>query len=455
MRTKTTRREALKSVGAGAAALTGIGTVSGLGGRGTERVIVHPSRDRSSALSAFGYLGGETIHLYDNFDLFSGKIPPSAKDNLMKSPAVKSVHDDVILSYDHHKEGHDRGGGKPTETPTATPTTTPTATPTETPTATPSTPAATATPTPTPLPESACGEGQIEDDPAYLEAGGHNVTEATGAGVDVAILDRGLEVPHCDLDVDGGYNATDDGGTWEATDSGGDYHGNRVAGIVAMLDNQSDGIGIAPDVNLWSVRVQERDSFGAYASDIMEGVDWCVTNEIELINVSYSFDGYENVMESAFQAAYDAGHLTASSAGNGGNDQDGDCLDDDNIWSPGSLTSVIAMTGWDQYNQEIWSGSSVGPEAEMMAPSVDVLTTSYNNTTTYATGTSYASPYGVGVAALCWEVYGSPGPDVSVRDEVRDIIQSTTRTPLETCESGHGLIAADLAVDEAVSRTSA
>src|SRR6266516_1874348 len=94
----------------------------------------------------------------------------------------------------------------------------------------------------------------------------------TGAGVNVAVLDTGIDLTHPDLaaNIAGGVNCAD-GGKRNYDDGNG--HGTHVAGIVAALDNDIGVVGVAPQAKLWSVRVLNKDGMGFW-SWIVCGIDF-------------------------------------------------------------------------------------------------------------------------------------------------------------------------------------
>src|SRR5262245_48118451 len=81
----------------------------------------------------------------------------------------------------------------------------------------------------------------------------------TGAGIDVAVMDSGIDSAHQDLAVDVGHSVVCLGGTpcVPASNPVQDVvgHGTSVAGAIAALDNSVDLVGVAPGANLISVQV--------------------------------------------------------------------------------------------------------------------------------------------------------------------------------------------------------
>lgn len=80
--------------------------------------------------------------------------------------------------------------------------------------------------------------------------------DGTDEGVDVAVIDTGIDWDHPDLDVARSINCAA-GNPFRAYRSGnGDddhYHGTHVA--IAALDNGEGVVGVAPGARLWAVKV--------------------------------------------------------------------------------------------------------------------------------------------------------------------------------------------------------
>lgn len=94
----------------------------------------------------------------------------------------------------------------------------------------------------------------------------------TGSGVRVAVLDTGIHASHPDLNVVGGYSVfTDSANSNPFVDGNG--HGTHVAGTVAALNNTIGVLGVAPNVQLYAVKVLNNSGSGSYAG-IAQGIEW-------------------------------------------------------------------------------------------------------------------------------------------------------------------------------------
>ncbi len=204
--------------------------------------------------------------------------------------------------------------------------------------------------------------------------------------VRVAIVDTGISATHPDLaaNIKGGYNAINTTKSWN-DDNG---HGSHVAGIVAALNNSIGVIGVGPAVDLLAVKVLSRSGSG-FTSDVIEGIQWAMNNNAQVINLSLGSSSGSQAMHDAIIAAYNAGVVIVAAAGNSGAA----------VGFPAAYPETIAVSATDS-NNLLASFSSRGPEIDLAAPGVSILST-YKGTG-YATlsGTSMAAPHVTGAVAL-------------------------------------------------------
>ncbi len=215
---------------------------------------------------------------------------------------------------------------------------------------------------------------------------------STGKNVKIAVLDTGISSNHPDLTVSGGINlvGTSKNNKW-SDDNG---HGTHVAGIIAARNNTIGVVGVAPDAQLYAVKVL--DAYGnGYISDVIEGIDWAVQNNMNVVSMSLGTTAYSQALNDTTANAYKAGILLVAAAGNNG---DGNLSTDDVLY-PAKFDSVIAVSAVDYNNiAPVWSAD--GAEVELAAPGVDIYSTWINGGYANASGTSMAAPFVSGVAAL-------------------------------------------------------
>lgn len=101
-----------------------------------------------------------------------------------------------------------------------------------------------------------------------------------GAGVKVALIDSGV-AEHADLVLSGGLNTLDgeDPQDFRRDEKG---HGTHCAGVVAGRGEQTGVMGMAPDVDLYSVKVFP----GGRLSDLLEGLQWAIDQGMDVVSMS-------------------------------------------------------------------------------------------------------------------------------------------------------------------------
>ena len=209
---------------------------------------------------------------------------------------------------------------------------------------------------------------------------------STGDPVKVGVIDTGIDLKHPDLqaNIKGGYNAINP--LKSPNDDNG--HGTHVAGIIAALNNSIGVVGVGPNIDLYAIKVLNASGSG-YLSDVIEGLDWAVTNGMQVVNMSLGTSQDVQSFHDAILNAYDAGITIVAAAGNSGGA----------VVFPAAYPEVIAVSATDQNNQ-IASFSSRGPEVDLAAPGVNIYSTYKGQSYTTLSGTSMAAPHVSGAAAL-------------------------------------------------------
>ncbi|APX97669.1 S8 family peptidase [Natronorubrum daqingense] len=413
------RRRMLQGVGAGAAVGV-LGTPGSAtepdtdtdtddnGGSDTERLFVHPE---TGLLEGIGDLrnvieavGGTTLFEYDNFEFVVAEVPAESRSNLLEDRLVSDVEEDDETGIPDEWSPSipdllDPGGG------------------------------------------SDCSMHPSQQPSWGVERIGADDVEPDGSGVDIGILDTGIQTDHCSVSVAGGENVTTSGTSSDYEDRHG--HGTHVAGVAGASDNDVGVVGVAPETDLYAVKVLNDDGEGRY-SELVAGIDWCLSNDVELITMSLGGDSSSSTVDRAIEEAHAAGHLLVSAAGNEGNNGDGSC-DEATLTYPATHDDVVAVTAMNE-DDTLASYSSVGSAVDLLAPGTDVTSTTVDNEYAEASGTSVAAPFVAGVAALCWETREEDGPGPN--DSIREILGETAEPVLESCEEGDGLVDAPAAVGD-------
>ena len=306
----------------------------------------------------------------------------------------------------------------------------------------------------------------------------NNPSGLSGEGVNVCIVDTGLQLNHPDLEgfdvagwmdvVQGKSNPYDDNG-----------HGTNMAGIL-IADGWLDGI--AKNVNLYVTKALLENGSG-YEEDVVAGIDWCINQNVNIISLSLGggqdlfplLGSSGRTIEDSVNDATARGIFVVAAAGNdGGNDDDGD------VASPGSERRVICVGGVTQSGDH-WSKSSTGSNGpsflppklprgdpdkkpELVAPAKEVPVLNTEGTWSSASGTSAATVYVTGALALLLEAHpelasnGTDG-DVSTIDQVKDWLMQTVQPKDAQTDHddnyGYGLLDIEALLEKAEQESSA
>ena len=271
-------------------------------------------------------------------------------------------------------------------------------------------------------------------------------TGATGANrVVVAVIDTGVDYTHPDLaaniwtntaeiagngvddDHDGfvddvhGYNFVSNNGN-PMDDNG---HGTHVSGTIAAVGNNSLGVaGVNWSASIMALKFMDSTGSG-YLSDAIRAINYATMERtqygvnVRVINASWGGGGFSSAMQTAIQAANDAGIMFVAAAGNSGTNNDVTAQYPANYTPP----NVISVAASDQ-NDQLASFSCYGASTvDLAAPGVSIYSTLPNNRYGYYSGTSMATPMVSGVAALAWAY----NPNASVADIRNAILQGVDK----------------------------
>lgn len=258
------------------------------------------------------------------------------------------------------------------------------------------------------------------DDPAYPSQYGIVQTFCNAAweredgapNVVVAVLDTGIDRNHAELQgrVLGGYDFVN-GDADPADDNG---HGTLCAGIIAAEANNGIGIaGVAYSSTLLPVKVLNNKASGDYGK-IAQGIRWATDQGVHVISMSLAGSNSSNTLRSALDYANSRGVVVVAAAGNNGNKR---------RMYPAGYTSVVSVAAVDRRRRRP-SYSNYGSWIDVAAPGDAIYSTYPGGTYRTANGTSMASAFVAGEAALLKGYYGT---NTSARDITRRIEGSSVR----------------------------
>ncbi|HEX6344921.1 S8 family serine peptidase [Umezawaea sp.] len=253
-----------------------------------------------------------------------------------------------------------------------------------------------------------------------------------GAGIRVAVIDNGFNAEHEDLKAGvhaaSGFFSRTGAFVRGVTGMPKNDHGTFCAGIVgARQNNELGGSGAAPEADLLLIACLG-DQVGTqttlaravgYAADpsteggaAEEGADVLVS--------SLGPNGADWDLTATLSLALEF----AASRGRGGrglaifwaasNGRDVDVLKDE-VVSHADVIAVVRST-----RRDLEDNAARGPEVELIAPGVDVVSTTGGGGYGTSTGTSFAAPCAAGCAALALAV----NPELT-RDELRKVMRDS------------------------------
>jgi subtilisin family serine protease len=283
--------------------------------------------------------------------------------------------------------------------------------------------------------ENAWGVEHIGTRPVHL--GGN-----TGQGIKLAVIDTGLDYIHDDPDnvpyvVDpeftsnyaGGYDFVNNDN--DPMDDNG--HGTHVSGIVAAQKNNYLVVGVAPGVQLYALKVLGATGEGDY-SGLIAALDWAVTNDIDVVNMSLGGHEVSAALQTAVANASAAGLTLVAASGNVNPNNFNELLYGCPVAYPAAYEQVIAVS-FTNTSDKLTGFSCTGPQVDMAAPGDQIFSTVPVGTCMFCkpqgyaanSGTSMAAPHVAGVAALILAAGIANGGDpATLHDDVKAHICATT-----------------------------
>lgn len=275
----------------------------------------------------------------------------------------------------------------------------------------------------------------------------------TGAGVKVGIIDSGIDRNHPDLLVVDGASFVPGISDWDDVEDG---HGTACAGIVGAKRNNLGIAGVAPDCELYALKVSQG---GRGNTDwILAAMVWAAEKKLDVVSISlWDDDGASSPdelpwfdMARGAELLLNNGCLVVGIAGNSGSFF--------NPWvtNPARAEGFMAVASINQ--DKSWSSfSSFGPAnlsekqgVEIAAPGANIRSTWKGSIyADFLFGTSFACPHITGAAALLKQLHQTWSPE-EIRARLKQTADDVT-VPGRDEKTGWGLLNCFRAVNDPIS----
>lgn len=215
-------------------------------------------------------------------------------------------------------------------------------------------------------------------------------SKTKGEGVKIGVLDTGLP-NHVDLSnkIIQYKNFTSSKVSIDI-----EGHATSVCGIISAERSNGIGVtGIAPLASLYVGKVLTDEGIG---NDkwLSEGILWCIEQGCHIINMSVGAPASAakkfKRTRKAIKLANEKGIILFAAAGNDGSHK---------IDIPARWNQVFCIVAIDREKERAYFSNS-GPEVDFAALGIDVVSTYLDQQYASVSGTSFACPVAVGIAAL-------------------------------------------------------
>jgi cerevisin len=243
-----------------------------------------------------------------------------------------------------------------------------------------------------------------------------------GEGVDIYIIDTGINVDHDEFKNKDGTSRARWGKTIPANDVNADGHGHgtHVAGTTA-----GKTYGIAKKANVIAVKVLRSNGSGTL-SDVVKGMEYALQqhkkkkNAKSVANMSLG-GGKSRALDLAANRIVQGGIVLAVAAGNDASDA---C-----DYSPAGATGPVTAGATNMMDQLAWF-SNIGPCVDIFAPGQDITSSWIGSEDAVQTisGTSMASPHVAGALAV---LMGGDKEYTSTQELKDELLSMATKSALK------------------------
>lgn len=251
---------------------------------------------------------------------------------------------------------------------------------------------------------------------------------STGKGVLVAVIDSGVDSDHPQLRKPGKVRRGEDfhlvgnlPGNFDCSS-----HGTAVAGILAASPVKGIGFaGVAPDATILPVRITERDLDENGSTErinpvlVARGIRYAADRGADVINLSLAGVVDDERIRSAVAYARKKDAVIVAAVGA---PREGEPPDHPSY--PASYPGVLGVGAID-HTGHLLTRSRTGPQVDIVAPGGSVLGATRVRGHQYWDGSSFATPFVAGTAALVRAKF----PKLKASAVIKRILATTTPAP--------------------------
>ncbi|WP_164658161.1 S8 family serine peptidase [Tropicibacter sp. Alg240-R139] len=206
-----------------------------------------------------------------------------------------------------------------------------------------------------------------------------------GRNTRIAVIDTAVDGTHSELSNTriSSFDVTDEGGNI-------DPHGTSIAGILAA---DAKLTGVAPAAEIVSIAAFSKDAAGKTVGNtwtILEATNVAHKQNVDILNMSFAGPA-DPLLKDAMEGAKKRNILPVAAAGNDGPEAA--------ALFPAGYETVVSVTATDTENQ-IYSQANTGDHVDIAAPGVGLLVLGRGSGFRTSSGTSLATAYISGIAAL-------------------------------------------------------
>lgn len=255
----------------------------------------------------------------------------------------------------------------------------------------------------------------------------------------VAVIDTGIDPRHPDIKPNLWHDATTGVYGWDfvsnkANPNDDHGHGTHVAGILGAAMNAKSGVsGVAHRVSIMAVKYYSDQNSGAQnLQNSIKALNWAIDHGAKIINYSGGGPEFSGDEYAALKRAREKGILLVAAAGNEHKNSDVP----ESFYYPCAyrLDNIICVASINIHNKLLPSSNWGRVRVDVAAPGENILSTAPGGRYAYMSGTSQATAFVTGLAALMLSKDKALKPD-----QIRDIVRSSVdRIPALADKVGSG-----------------